>query len=386
MANVLISYRRSDSTSGYASWLYDRLANELGPERIFMDVDSLPIGVDFAGEVQKAVARTDVALILIGPLWLSARDESGNRRLDDPDDFVRLEVAAALSSGVIVIPVLVDRADMPRSDELPPDIRGLARRQALVLERSANAGINELLTVIRRASPDDEVTHGKARQDAENNSESARPEDVDHTPPSRPTPESPAERPVSPQKLGESPANVIQRQASTERSSRDEAPVDRSAGEDQSSRESGIFICYRREDSRWPARSLADALRSRFGQHRVFMDVDSVGLGKWQRQIDKALAASRIVIVLIGPEWLNEMRRRADRSDQVRYELAEAIRLDKLIVPATLGHTELPSRDELPDEIAPVADEEAYPLLEDKAWFPTLEILIKDIAIELGVA
>ncbi len=156
--------------------------------------------------------------------------------------------------------------------------------------------------------------------------------------------------------------------------------TDVTVGEPPSAGQPGIFICYRREDSRWPARSLADALRLRFGSDRVFMDVDEVGLGKWREQIDDALAACRVVIVVIGPKWLDEMTRRADRTDEVRYEIAQALRMRKLIVPATLDPVKLPPRTGLPDDIAGLVEEEAYRLLEDELWQLSVERLINALA------
>src|SRR5436190_11201690 len=104
MPSVFISYRRSDTTSGYASWIYERLATVLGAEQVFMDLDSLPLGVDFVEHLERALSTATVALVLIGPAWLDAADEDGGRRLDDPRDFVRVEVAAALRASVRVIP------------------------------------------------------------------------------------------------------------------------------------------------------------------------------------------------------------------------------------------------------------------------------------------
>jgi YVTN family beta-propeller protein len=116
-----------------------------------MDIDSLPLGVDFVDQLERSLHQTDVALVLIGPQWLAATDESGARRLDDPDDFVRLEVAAALRSDARVIPVLVDGAPMPRSDELPEELRFLARRQGLVFNRAGGSAIRDLMNAIRQA-------------------------------------------------------------------------------------------------------------------------------------------------------------------------------------------------------------------------------------------
>jgi hypothetical protein len=128
MPNVFISYRRSDTTAGYASWIYERLEAAFGAGHVFMDVDSLPLGIDFVEHLERALSTTDVALVLIGPGWLEAADETGARRLDDPDDFVRIEVAAALRASLRVIPVLVDGAQMPKSRPLWEDADSVSDR------------------------------------------------------------------------------------------------------------------------------------------------------------------------------------------------------------------------------------------------------------------
>lgn len=96
-----------------------------------MDVDTIEPGVDFAEEIFRAVAACKVLLAIIGPSWLSATDERGRRRLDDPDDIVRLEIEAALDRGIRVIPILVEGAVMPAREDLPEKLAGLARRNAL---------------------------------------------------------------------------------------------------------------------------------------------------------------------------------------------------------------------------------------------------------------
>jgi TIR domain len=132
---IFISYRRED-TAYAAAWLYERLAERLGEEQVFKDVDSIDLGDDFAAVITEAVASCDVLLALIGDEWLSVRNDQGRRRLDDPDDFVRLEVEAALARDVRVIPILVDGAPLPAPEELPPGVRPLVRRQALELSPS----------------------------------------------------------------------------------------------------------------------------------------------------------------------------------------------------------------------------------------------------------
>jgi TIR domain len=132
---VFISYRRED-TAYPAGWLFDRLVDRLGHEQVFKDVDSIELGDDFVQVLTDAVASTDVLLALIGDTWLTATDEHGRRRLDDPDDFVRLEIEAALTRGVRVIPILVEGTAMPRAEDLPASLAPLARRQALELSPS----------------------------------------------------------------------------------------------------------------------------------------------------------------------------------------------------------------------------------------------------------
>jgi hypothetical protein len=132
LGRIFISYRRAES--GYSTgWLYERLANHFGREDIVRDIDSIEPGDDFAEVIGRAVASCDVMLVVIGTRWISISDDEGHRRLDDPDDFVRREIEAALQRDIRVIPILVDGATMPRMDQLPPSLLKLSRRQAVVL-------------------------------------------------------------------------------------------------------------------------------------------------------------------------------------------------------------------------------------------------------------
>lgn len=133
---VFISYRRQES-SGMAGRLYDRLAGQFGQEQVFMDVDTIALGVDFAEVITEAVSTCKVLLAIIGPAWVSATDQDDRRRLEDPDDIVRLEIAAALERDIRVIPILVEGAQMPRRHELPKDLARLARRNALSLRHES---------------------------------------------------------------------------------------------------------------------------------------------------------------------------------------------------------------------------------------------------------
>jgi TIR domain len=147
---IFISYRR-DETAYPAGWLYERLADHFGKSRIFKDVDSIQLGDDFVEVITSAVGSCDVLLALIGDQWLTITDEHGKRRLDDPEDFVRLEIEAALARDVRVVPILVEGATMPSADELPAGLAMLARRQALDLSPSRfDFDLGRLLKVLDR--------------------------------------------------------------------------------------------------------------------------------------------------------------------------------------------------------------------------------------------
>jgi TIR domain len=129
---IFINYRRGDD-AGYSGRLFDRLQDVFAPQQLFMDVDNIAPGLDFVRVLNDRVAECDVVLAVIGRNWIDARDAAGKRRLDDPEDFVRIEIASALDQGKRVIPVLVADAPMPRPDDLPEALRPLSRRNAVRL-------------------------------------------------------------------------------------------------------------------------------------------------------------------------------------------------------------------------------------------------------------
>lgn len=130
MSTIFISYRRDD-TAPYAGRIYDRLTAHFGAGQVFMDIDQIEPGEDFVEVIQRKVSACEIAIVLIGRHWLNSQDAEGRRRLDDPEDFVRLEVAASLDRKVRVVPVLVGGATMPRMRDLPEAIATLARRNAI---------------------------------------------------------------------------------------------------------------------------------------------------------------------------------------------------------------------------------------------------------------
>ncbi len=128
MAGIFISYRRADS-AGHAGRLLDHLSRVFGADGVFMDVDDIQRGDSFAETLTARLQEADVLLAVVGKRWLTLTDAAGLRRLDNPDDWVRTEIASSLRAGVLVIPVLVDGAGLPAVTELPENIRALAARQ-----------------------------------------------------------------------------------------------------------------------------------------------------------------------------------------------------------------------------------------------------------------
>ena len=118
MPKVFISYRRED-TAALAGRIYDRLSLHFGRASVFMDIDTIPFGVDFRQHINEVVSQCDVLLALIGDRWAGVLPD-GERRLDDPADFVRMEIETALNRGILVVPLLIGRVSMPSTTELPP--------------------------------------------------------------------------------------------------------------------------------------------------------------------------------------------------------------------------------------------------------------------------
>ena len=136
MALKVFSYRRDDS-AGHAGRVYDRLEREFGRDLLVMDVDSIPLGTNFVKVLGEEVVKCDVLLAVIGPGWLDARDEDGNRRLENPDDFVRIEIGTALKRDIPVIPILLEGTRAPKADQLPDDLKELSVRNALNIRHVA---------------------------------------------------------------------------------------------------------------------------------------------------------------------------------------------------------------------------------------------------------
>jgi hypothetical protein len=148
---IFVGYRRDD-TADVAGRIYDAMAQRFSKQRVFKDVDNIGPGVDFGDYIKTVLPRCRVALVLIGPHWLEAKDDTGKRRLDDDHDWVRIEIETALATpGVLVVPVLVNGARMPRGEEVPDSLKALLRRNAAIIRRDPDFhdDVDRLATAIR---------------------------------------------------------------------------------------------------------------------------------------------------------------------------------------------------------------------------------------------
>lgn len=156
---VFINYRRADSEA-WAGRLYDRLETAYGADRLFMDVDTIPAGRDFHEFLNEQVSRCAVLLALVGRDWLTIRDDRSDQpRLEDPSDFVRVEIAAAMAQGVRVIPILLGDTPMPSQEALPEPLKPFSRLNAV---RLTHAGFNRDVAGLR-----EKIDEALAELDAE---------------------------------------------------------------------------------------------------------------------------------------------------------------------------------------------------------------------------
>lgn len=153
---VFISYRRDDAASA-AGRLRERMVPHFAPDNIFMDIDTIDLGADVRGTIRAAVMDSDVLIAVIGRHWLDARDKKGRRRLKDKDDWVRFEIATALGAGLVVIPVLVDGAELPAATALPRDVAPLLERNGFEIRTDrfvadVSQFLDEVVAAARRAA------------------------------------------------------------------------------------------------------------------------------------------------------------------------------------------------------------------------------------------
>ena len=154
-SRIFICYRHGGDGEDVAGRLYDNLVYRFGKENVFRDIVNLDPGTDYANKIDEALDTACATVVVITPDWATIADEKGQRRLDNPRDFVRLEVGTALQQGELIVPVLVKGASMPRADTLPPDLSALSAKHALTMtDLHWEDGMERLIAAIEPHFPE----------------------------------------------------------------------------------------------------------------------------------------------------------------------------------------------------------------------------------------
>ncbi len=333
--HIFISYRREDSRWS-AGRLYDRLIVRYARDQILMDIDGIALGDDFVKTIEETVESCDVLIAVIGANWLTSTDEQGGRRLDNPEDFVRMEIATALRCDIWVIPVLVDGALMPRSTDLPDDLKLLVRRHALQFgDTHFDDDCRRLVAAIEQVLEKTPTEH----RDSE---ERKRLE---------------AER----RERKEKERLEAQRREST------------SVADGLATKMGGqIFISYRRDDSAPWARRLYDRLSNHSPSNQIFMDVDIFDPGvDFFKALEEIVASCDVLIAVIGKRWLissdEQGRRRLDNAeDFVRIEIATALKRNIRVIPVLVDGALMPQSRDLPDDLKALVRRNALQLSHER--------------------
>ena len=378
-ATVFLCYRRED-TQYAAGRLQDRLVEAYGAERVFMDIDSVPLGADYVDYVGEQVASCCAVIVMIGQDWLKAKGKRRGRRLDAPDDLVRVEIAAALKQRIPVIPVLVDDASMPLAEELPEDIRLLTRRNGIALSHTRwRTDVQRLLTDLDKAMRVSEAALPAARVEA---SPAAR---VEAASPAARVEASPAAR------LGAPPPSPAVERPPAPGPARGPAVSTSLPEPPGASTEiaTGVFLCYRREDALAAAGKLHEALVKAYGGNEVLMDTirQPPGAKAWD-VVPPHLARCRVVLVVMGRNFLKALdkggRRLVDnRQDLVRVEIAVALRQSMRIIPVLVDGMEMPAPEQLPENIRALARLQGSKLSYTQ-WRTDVERLLKRLDTAMG--
>jgi len=161
VAEVFINYRTGDG-DWPAAFLDDKFKRRFGADRVFRDATSLEAGHDFRYELRRRLERCTILVVIIGPSWLTARDDSGRRRLDNPSDYVRMEIEESLKRKIRVVPITLNDVRLPLADELPEEIADLAHRQCRVFRsRHYESDFEQIVSVI-----DEEIPRATENHDA----------------------------------------------------------------------------------------------------------------------------------------------------------------------------------------------------------------------------
>ena len=141
MIKLFLSYRRADSQH-VTDRINDRLVGRFGEKSVFKDVYSIPIGADFREAIRRSIDECKVFLSVIGKQWIDITDDVGRRRLEDENDYVRVEIEAALARGIPIIPLLIDGANMPTAGQLPRGLQELSFRNAAIVRPDPDFSID----------------------------------------------------------------------------------------------------------------------------------------------------------------------------------------------------------------------------------------------------
>ena len=276
---IFINYRRGDEP-GFTQALLGRLEQTFPPDQIFIDVDNISPGEDFVQVLESQVEQCDTLLAVIGKGWLDATDERGSRRLDDPHDFVRIEIESALKHGKRVIPVLVHDARMPRADELPEGLRPLARRNAIRLTHERfRADVQGLVKALQQALKEiDERQQKQADAEAAQRAEAERGRQ-----------EAEAARRVEEEERARIAAEQAQQHAAEERRLREAESAER-AKEEQRRLEAEAA---RRAEQEERARNAAEQAQQHAAEERRLREAESAERAKEEQRRLEAEAARR---------------------------------------------------------------------------------------------
>ena len=301
MPSIFVCYRREDAAP-YAGRLYDRLVRQFGPAEVGMDIDALQPGESFETQVRSAIANLDVMLVVIGLKWRDARGRSGNSRLNDPGDFVRMEIATALESGVPTIPILVGGADYDLIHGLPEDIQRLAHYQAAILrDENWEHDIQQLIATLQ---------HFGAKG-------STKSRDSGGTRQAVPAPSRTKSKPSAARR----PPQEAQTSQDGPESSRASADIVEGARD--------IFISYVEEDG---ATALALAVELRKQQLSTWMyEEDGVPGISHLTQVFEAIESCRALVLIASTTSV--------KAKNVIREVEAAHDRDKMIIPVRLGLT-----------------------------------------------
>ena len=299
-ASIFISYRRNDSAYA-SSAIHDRLAAHFGRDSVFRDVEAISAGATFPQLITQAVQRSSVCLAVIGDTWL-APDQTGMRRIDHPDDWVRLEIETAFAESKPVIPVLVGNAPMPRPDDLPDSLRQLCLLNAVEIRagRDFAGNIDRLIHAIEHFIASSGQSNAILTEDIR---AAPPPEALDST--------AESQGPKDPRK--------------------------------------SVFISYRREGGAETARLMRYELLAR--EWRVFLDVEDLKAGQFDEELLSEVANADNFLLILSP---NALANCTQENDWLRREIEHAIETQRNIVPLLKEDARRPDKEELPREIEPL--------------------------------